>query len=34
MLGVRGVDSRVVKVVSEPRGRIGEWAQVAWCEGV
>ena len=24
----------VVKVVSGPRGRTGEWAQAAWCEGV
>ena len=24
----------VVRVVSGPRGRIGEWAQAAWCEGV
>ena len=27
---VLGVD----RVVSKPRGRIGEWAQAAWCEGV
>ena len=27
---VLGVD----KVVSGPRGRIEEWAQAAWCEGV
>ena len=34
MLGVWGMDSRVDKVVLGLRGRIGEWAQAAWCEGV
>ena len=34
MLGVWGVDCEVDRVVSEPRGRIGEWAQATWCEGV
>ena len=34
VLGVRGLDSGVVRVFLGLRGRIEEWAQVAWCEGV
>ena len=34
MLGVRGLDSGVDRVVSGPREPIGEWAQAPLCEGV
>ena len=34
VLGVRGLDSGVDRVVSGPKEPIGEWAQAPLCEGV
>ena len=34
VLGVWSMDCGVDKVVSGPSGRLGEWAQAAWGEGV
>ena len=34
VLEVWGLASEVDSVVSGPRGRIGEWDQATWCEGV